>query len=138
MRRRWLFVAAAAGLSACAPASQLGVPHRAVPLSGEWGGTHVALKLGPASGTLEYDCAAGTIDGPVVPRADGSFQAYGRHTPGSGGPDREGEVRPSYATRYSGSVRGTRMTLEGRVENGVLLGPFALVRGAEPIIFRCL
>jgi hypothetical protein len=30
------------------------------------------------------------------------------------------------------------MTLQGELENGVVLGPFTLVRGAEAIIFRCL
>ena len=113
------------------------VPGPGVPLTGEWGGTHVGLKLGATGGTLDYDCAAGTI-APVVPRADGRFEAEGLHTPGTGGPEREGEVRPSYRARYWGAVRGDRMSLQGRLENGVELGPFALERGAEPIIFRCL
>ena len=74
----------------------------------------------------------------MSPRADGTFEANGRYTPGTGGPEREGEVRPSYPVRYRGTVRGARMTLRGELENGVVLGPFTLVRGAEPIIFRCL
>jgi hypothetical protein len=120
-------------LGACAS-----VPASGGPLTGEWGGEHVGLKLSEAGGTLDYDCAAGTIDDPVMPRRDGTFEAGGRHTPGTGGPERVGEVRPAYRARYSGSVRGNRMILEGRVENGVALGPFTLVRGAEPIIMRCL
>jgi hypothetical protein len=126
-------MAATAGLAACAS-----VPQAGVPVTGEWGGTHVGLKLGETSGVLDYDCAAGTIDGPLLPRDDGTFQAEGRHTPGTGGPERAGEVRPSFRTRYSGMIRGQRMTLQGRVENGALLGPFTLVKGAEPTIFRCL
>jgi hypothetical protein len=133
VRTPLLALAAAATLAACAS-----LPPAGIPLTGEWGGTHVGLKLGETSGVLDYDCAAGTIDGPLVPRRDGSFEAQGRHTPGTGGPEREGEVRPSYRTRYWGNVRGDRMTLQARVESGVLLGPFTLVRGAEPIIFRCL
>jgi hypothetical protein len=133
VRTPLLALAAAAALAACAS-----LPPAGVPLTGEWGGTHVGLKLSETSGVLDYDCAAGTIDGPLVPRRDGSFEAEGRHTPGTGGPEREGEVRPSFRTRYWGNVRGDRMTLQARVENGVLLGPFTLVQGAEPIIFRCL
>lgn len=133
MRRALLGLAAALGLAACAS-----VPPAGVPLTGEWGGRHVGLALGEASGRLDYDCAAGTIDGPLIPRRDGSFEAEGRHTPGTGGPERVGEVRPSYRTLYRGSVRGTRMTLQARMENGVLLGPFTLERGAEPILMRCL
>ena len=121
------------GLAACAS-----VPSAESPLTGEWGGTHVGLRLSESGGMLDYDCAAGTIDEPLRPRRDGGFEASGMHTPGWGGPERAGEVRPSYRTRYSGQVRGNRMTLQGRVENGVLLGPFSLMRGAEPIIMRCL
>ena len=122
-----------AALSACAT-----VPSDRDPVTGDWGGTHVGLKLTEAGGALDYDCAAGTIDEPVVLQRGGTFDVTGMHTPGWGGPERSGEARPSYRTRYSGSVRGDRMTLQGRVENGVLLGPFTLVRGAEPVIMRCL
>jgi hypothetical protein len=124
---------ALAALAACAS-----VPPAGVPLTGEWGGTHVGLRLSESGGLLDYDCAAGTIDGPLLPRADGTFEAQGRHTPGTGGPERVGEVRASYPTHYRGAVRGTRMTLQGEMENGVVLGPFNLERGAEPIILRCL
>ncbi|MBA3511902.1 hypothetical protein [Sphingomonas sp.] len=132
MRRAAIF-AAAAGLAACAS-----FPKAAVPVTGEWGGRHVGLSLGETSGVLDYDCAAGTIDGPLLPRGDGTFEVDGRHTPGTGGPERVGEIRPSFRARYRGAIRGGRMTLEARVENGVLLGPFTLVKGGEPIIFRCL
>lgn len=108
------------------------------PITGSWGGTHVGLTLSPTGGTLEYDCAAGTMDQPLYPSGDGRFAVEGHHTPGWGGPEIEGQVRPRYRVRFSGIVRGDRMTLEGRVENGVMLGPFELRRGAEPTIFRCL
>ena len=130
--KRWAMGLAGAALAACAS-----VPPASGPLTGEWGGTHVGLRLGEAGRTLDYDCAAGTI-GPLVVQADGRFAAEGRHTPGTGGPERVGEVRPTYQARYRGIVRGDRMTLLARVENGVLLGPFNLVRGAAPILLRCL
>lgn len=119
-------------LAACAS-----VPAAGIAVTGSWGGTHVGLTLEASGGRLEYDCAAGTI-APLVPGAGGRFEVAGTHTPGHGGPIREGEVMPTYSVRFSGSVRGDRMTLQGRVENGVLLGPFELRRGAEPMIFRCL
>lgn len=113
-------------------------PPAGVALTGRWGGQHVGLELAANGGTADYDCAAGRIDGPVLPRADGTFQALGTHTPGTGGPERVGVVPPSYAARYEGSVRGDRMTLQVRVENGVMVGPFTLRRGVEPILMRCL
>ena len=106
-------------------------------LAGQWGGTHIGLRLGPAGGTLEYDCAEGTI-GPLAIGPGGRFTAAGMHTPGTGGPDRVGVVPPSFRTTYSGTVRGDRMTLQGAVETGVRLGPFELRRGAEPMLMRCL
>ncbi len=114
------------------------VPPAGVPLTGRWGGDHAGLELTPTGGTLDYDCAAGRIDGPLLSRADGTFQASGTHTPGTGGPERVGVVPPSFAARYDGAVRGDRMTLQVRVENGVLVGPFMLRRGAEPMLMRCL
>lgn len=107
-------------------------------VSGSWGGRGIALTLKPAGGTLEYDCAAGRIDGPIVPRSDGGFTVRGSHTPGTGGPERVDHPRPSYPATYSGSIVGERMTLRGRVANGQALGPFELRRGVEPVLLRCL
>ena len=120
----------------CACAALPSVPAPLFP--SQWGGHHVGLSLTPTGGALEYDCAAGTIRSPVMLQPDGTFIAEGTHTPGWGGPEIEGQVRPTYPVRYTGKIRGDVMSLEGRVENGVLLGPFTLRRGAEPIIFRCL
>jgi len=97
----------------------------------------VGLVLDASGGRLEYDCASGTI-GPIVPGPRGNFEAEGLHTPAAGGPDIEGQVRPTYRTRFRGNVRGNRMILRGTLQNGVVVGPFELRRGADPIIFRCL
>lgn len=113
------------------------MPAAGVPVTGSWGGTHVGLTLDASGGKLEYDCAAGTV-GPIIPGRDGRFVAEGTHTPGSGGPEIVGRVPPTYEASYSGTVRGERMTLQGRLANGVELGPYELRRGAEPIVFRCL
>lgn len=130
---RWAFPAFAALVGGCAALPPLGTP-----VTGEWGGEHVHLKIAATGGTLAYDCAAGTIDGPFRPDADGALSAVGTHTPGSGGPDIEGRELPTYRVRYAGTVRGDRMRLHARVENGVVLGPFSLRRGREPTFFRCL
>lgn len=113
------------------------LPAASVPLVGRWSGPHASLELGPAGGTIEYDCAQGTI-GPLAIAPGGAFVARGTHTPGHGGPVRADEVPAVFAARYSGSIHGDRMTLQGRVDNGVLLGPFELRRGAEPMLTRCL
>jgi len=109
------------------------------PVTGSWGGTHVGLVLEPDGGRLEYDCASGTIDGPLRTDAGGRFTARGTHVPGQGGPEREGEEPPRLPADYSGEVRGDRMILRMRVPaTGVEIGPLTLRRDVEPIIFRCL
>ena len=109
------------------------------PVTGSWGGTHVGLVLGPDGGRLEYDCASGTIDGPMGTDAGGRFTARGTHVPGHGGPEREGDVPPRLPANYAGEVRGDRMTLRVRVPStGVEIGPLTLRRDVEPVILRCL
>ena len=109
------------------------------PLTGSWGGQHVAVVLGREGGALEYDCAAGTIDEPVRPDASGRFTVHGTHKPGHGGPERLGEEAPSQPAEYVGRVNGERMTLSVRVlVSGVTLGPFTVERGVTPVIMRCL
>lgn len=109
------------------------------PVSGAWGGEHVALELAPRGGRLDYDCAAGTIAGPLLPARDGSFAANGTHTPGQGGPDRVGYVPPSYPARYSGTVSRDTMILRVSVPSrDITLGPMRLRRDAQPRLTRCL
>lgn len=106
-------------------------------LAGEWGGQHIGMVIGPGGAQIEYDCAVGTIDEPIVPGRDGRFEAEGTHTP-LGGPEQADVIRPTYQAQFTGQVRGNRIRLEAVVETGVELGPFSLRRGAEPLILRCL
>lgn len=122
-------------LSACQAAPQPPVET----ITGSWGGQHVSLELAPQGGTLEYDCAAGTIDEPVRPDSSGRFSVHGTHIPGHGGPDREGEEVPVLPADYEGRVSGSHMTLSVHVTpSGLELGHFTVERGAAPVIMRCL
>jgi hypothetical protein len=109
------------------------------PLAGGWGGAHVGLMIEAEGGKLEYDCAAGTIDHPLVLDGQGEFHERGTHTPGTGGPVGQGEVPPSYPAVYEGSVQGDRMILRVIVpSNGTVIGPLELRKGASPVLTRCL
>lgn len=124
---------------ACALGACAAVPAPGGPITGAWGGEHVALALDARGGALEYDCAAGRIDEPVIAGPGGGFTADGSHTPGTGGPERVGEVRPSYPARYTGNVTGDTMRLNVTVPaRGLELGPFVLRRGAQAQLLRCL
>ena len=95
--RAWSILIATAGLSACA--SMALTPINA---SGQWGGPHIGLVLEGGLGTVEYDCASGTIDTPVIPAPDGSFAAAGTHRPGQSGPIRVGQIFTSVPAKYAG------------------------------------
>ena len=133
MAVKWALPCCLALLGACAALQPVGTP-----VTGDWGGRGVHLKMTATGGTLDYDCAAGTIEGPFRPNEDGQFSAVGTHTPGRGGPDTEGQTSTTYRVQYAGTIRGKRMRLHGRVANGVVLGPYNLRLGAEPSIVRCL
>ncbi len=134
-----MFARAVAGMvvilvSACAPTSPL---LRDATLTGEWGGEHVRLELSPAGGTIEYDCAHGSLTGPVRTDDDARFVTAGFHVREHGGPIREGEPVDSVPATYLGSVVGDRMTL--RVVAGAdTLGPFVLQQNGTPRLFKCL
>ena len=106
---------------------------------GLWGGSHVSMQVTSGGARLEYDCAEGAIDEPLRPDGEGSFSAAGTHTPGHGGPIREGEILPSFRARYDGHVKGDQMSLLVTLsETGARLGSFELRRGSPGILLRCL
>lgn len=120
-------------LSACA--DTLSGPE----LLGTWGGEGIQLVLEPSGGTMEFDCAAGTMDVPLIPRKDGSFTVQGTWTRGHGGPAREGEEPEVLATIWSGDIEGKRMAIAGRVlAEDLILGPYQLFKDADGLLRRCL
>lgn len=112
------------------------IPQKPVFLTGQWGGPHVGLLLEGGIGTVEFDCAGGTIDTNLV--ASGTFTAAGTYRAGQGGPVRVGQIFTSQRATYSGSVTGDQMSLSVRLEDGSTLGPFTLARGAPGQLTRCL
>lgn len=110
-----------------------------VNLNGQWGGQHIAMTVADTGATIEYDCASGTIAGPLLADDAGAFTASGTHTRGHGGPVRVGEVPDVHPASYTGNVRGGEMTLEVKEEDtGVVVGTFVLQRDSPGQVFRCL
>jgi hypothetical protein len=107
--------------------------------SGTWGGTGIGLEVTDSGGTLEFDCAHGSIDEPLLLDAGGRFDAKGRFAREHGGPVREGEKENSQPIRCTGSVSGDEMTLVLTPEGGdTPIGTYALVHGRHPRIRKCL
>ena len=107
-------------------------------LTGGWGGPHAAVTFQGGLAAVEFDCASGTIDGPVYPAKDGTFTAKGSVRTGTGGPVRVGQIFRSQRASYSGQVVKDSMTLSVTTEDGTAMGPFSLTQGGPPLLTRCL
>src|SRR5262249_39587893 len=79
--------------------------------TGAWGGQHISIKVGANVATIEYDCARGVIDGPLVVDSNGNFNLHGTHRPERGGPVRADEEPRQIPANYTGSIKGNTMTL---------------------------
>jgi hypothetical protein len=108
-------------------------------LLGPWGGEHIGMTITATGATLEFDCASGTVDEPLVPDESGRFEAVGTFVPGKGGPVVEGEEPLRHPARYQGTTDGKTMSLRASLlDTGESLGPFVLTKGAPPRVFYCL
>lgn len=130
--RSWL--AAGAILVALAPAALA----KTANLAGVWGGPHAGIAFQGGLADVRFDCASGTVDVPVYPAKDGAFEARGTYRQGAPGPVRVGQIFRSQPASYSGRVSKDAMTLNVMLEDGTMVGPFTLTRGAPPQLTRCL
>ncbi|MEQ7874812.1 hypothetical protein ABDK56_12500 [Sphingomonas sp. ASV193] len=101
-------------------------------LSGQYGGEHVILNLGPNGGTMELDCANATL-GAVAPRGDGSFTTRGTYSRGMGA---VGGRRAVPAT-FSGLADPNTIRVRIDLADGTHVGPLKLDRGTRPTLYKC-
>lgn len=107
-------------------------------LIGAWGGPHAGIEFEAGLADVLFDCASGTLDGPIVPGPGGKFLVKGTYRTGAPGPIRVGQFFKSQRAQYSGIVVKHVMTLEVALEDGATLGPFTLTEGSPPQLTRCL
>lgn len=103
-----------------------------------WGGEHVKLELTKDGGTLDFDCATGTIAKPLAVDAQGKFRASGTYLRERPGPTmRDGN--PAAAATYSGSIDGTTMHLHvaAGANKKDAVGDYVLVRGQPGRVMKC-
>jgi hypothetical protein len=103
---------------------------------GNWGGQHINMKVNAKSATIEYDCASGVIQGPLVVGRDGTFNLRGIHRMLRGGPVRADEKPNEVPAVYTGSIKGNTMTLNLKVGDSEV-ETFTLEKGKEGELFRC-
>ena len=104
--------------------------------TGNWGGQHINMKVGAKSATIEYDCATGVINGPLVVDGDGHFKLRGTHRMLRGGPTRADETPNDHPATYTGSIKGDTMTLNLKISDSDE-ETFTLEKGKEGELFRC-
>lgn len=104
--------------------------------TGNWGGQHINMKVGAKSATIEYDCASGTIKGPLVIDGDGNFNLRGTHRLQRGGPTRADETPNDHPATFTGSIKGNTMTLKLKIGDSDE-ETFTLEKGKEGELFRC-
>jgi hypothetical protein len=104
--------------------------------AGKWGGPHIDMNIGAKSATIEYDCASGTIEGPLVIDREGNFNLRGVHRMERGGPVRADEKPNEVPATYTGSIKGNTMTLNLKISDSDV-ETFTLEQGKEGELFKC-
>jgi hypothetical protein len=106
--------------------------------NGTWGGKHIQFEVSDGAVNIEYDCAHGSIAGPLTFDGQGRFSWRGTYTAERGGPIRLGRKIEDQAATYSGSLTGDTMTLTVRLENsGIEPQTFTLTRNSVGRVWKC-
>lgn len=106
--------------------------------NGSWGGQHIQFEVNDGSVAIEYDCAHGSIAGPLTFDRQGRFSWPGTYTRERGGPVRLRDKDDNQPATYSGSIKDDTMTLAVRLENASIEPQtFTLTRGSVGRVFKC-
>ena len=104
--------------------------------TGVWGGQHINIQVGEKSAAIEYDCASGVIEGPLVVDSEGNFTLHGKHRMERGGPVRADEPAKEQPATYTGAIKGNTMTLTLKI-NDSDDETFTLEKGKQGELFKC-
>ena len=104
--------------------------------TGVWGGPHINIDVGEKSATIEYDCANGVINGPLLVDTNGNFNLRGTHRMERGGPIRADDDSKGQPATYTGSIKGNTMTLTLKVGDGDAES-FTLEKGRVGKLMKC-
>ena len=103
-----------------------------------WGGDHIRIEVEGDSALVDYDCANGSIKGPLILKPNGRFSWEGVHTREHSGPIRRDEKPDNREAVYYGSVRNDIMTLTVKLKSSnAIVGTFILKRDTPGRVFKC-
>jgi len=106
--------------------------------TGLWGGDHIAMKVEGDTATVEYDCAHGTLNGPLEIDSNGKFSVSGTYISEYSGPVRGDQPLTRSVARYTGWTDGKKMRLMVTlVKPNKVVGTFLLDRGRQGRVNKC-
>ncbi len=106
---------------------------------GRWGGRGVVLDVTDSGAIIEYDCASGTIDGPILLDRNNRFEVKGTHVTERPGPVRMGQEDGERPALYTGKVDAETMALTVKIaDTKQIIGTFTLAYGKSSRIRKCL
>jgi hypothetical protein len=106
--------------------------------TGKWSGPHAVLEVTSDGALVEYDCARGTVDEPLVLSSQRKFAVKGTYTQEQPGPERVDQPAAARAARYEGELINDVLTLTVTVSDpDETLGPFTLKRDAAGVLRKC-
>jgi hypothetical protein len=106
--------------------------------NGIWGGQQVRLTVTDEGANLDFDCANGVIEGPLLLDSAGRFDVPGVYVQEHGGPVRQNEDNRQ-AARYTGTVDGETLTLTIKMtKSDHAIGPLTFKLGKRVRIFKCM
>jgi hypothetical protein len=106
--------------------------------AGIWGAPHVNLDVSATGGRIEYDCAHGTIDGPMSLDSGKRFDVRGTHVREQGGPVPEHEPQ-GVPARYTGRLEDDGLTITVTLtDSNEVVGTFTLKRNTAGVLRKCL
>jgi hypothetical protein len=134
--KQWWLLAMVAGF-ALVGCTQTPISAPPTPLTGTWRSIAAEMTLTVQGGSIQFGCASGTINAPVMLNAQGEFLVNGTYTQGSGVPPPPESPPPTpQPTVYSGKVSGNTLTLNLQIQGGSPGSPFTLERdGTAQVIF---
>jgi len=95
------------------------------------------MNVGDGSAKIEFDCAQGYIQGPLLVDKDGKFMWRGTFAIERGGPTRLGDKPREQPATYSGEIKGNKMTLILRITDSEDAETFTLEKGKTGKLVKC-
>lgn len=106
---------------------------------GVWGGHGINIDVTSRGATVAFDCARGEITGPLTLDGKGRFKLRGTVIREHGGPVRIDESPNRMPALYTGSVKGTAMSLTVVLtDTNETVGTYSPVRGKTGRLVKCL